>query len=347
LPFAPQASIHDVAAQPTIYDVARLAGVSTSTVSRAFARPGRVHPDTAAKVFIAASELGYRARPLPGLVAAQSRTLALVVTDITNPFYAQIIRGANESAGKLGYRIRISDTQENALVEREWIEQEIATVAGVILASSRMSDSAIRTVAKQRPVVALNRRIPEVPSLLIDNAQGMQRVIEHLSNLGHRSVTYLAGPESSWTDGVRWQALREAGRTFGVRVRRVGPTQKATIEGGFRRVPEIVSMPTTAVIAYNDALAVGIIKGLRRMNFEVPGDVSVVGIDNTLLAQVVEPELTTVASPLRVQGQTAVRQLDAMINGTATTVREPLVMPVSLIERQSTGPCTTDPPRTR
>jgi DNA-binding LacI/PurR family transcriptional regulator len=327
-----------VAVQPTIYDVARRAGVSPSTVSRSFARPGRVHPETAAKVFLAAQELGYRSKPLPGLVSAESRTLALVVTDITNPFYALIIRGAHEASAQLGYSIRISDTQENAQVERDWIEREIATVAGVILASSRMSDSAIRALAKQRPVVALNRRIPEVPNLLIDNEAGMLKVIQHLRGLGHRSATYLAGPESSWTDGVRWHALRDAGQSLGVKVRRIGPTQNPTIEVGFRSVPEIVSVPTTAVIAYNDALAVGVIKGLRRMKYDVPGDVSVVGIDNTLLAQVIEPELTTVASPLRAQGETAVRQLVAMISGAAVSTKEPLVMPVSLIERQSTGP---------
>ena len=322
--------------RPTIYDVARLAGVAASTVSRAFARPGRVNADTAARIFAAARELGYRSTSLPGLAGTSSRTIALVVTDITNPFYAEIIRGTHEAAAELGYSVRLSHTQEDAHIEREWIERELATVDGVVLASSRMSDSAIRTLAKQRPVVVLNRRLPEVPSLLIDNARGMRRAMEHLGELGHTSVTYLAGPEASWTDGVRWLALREAAHELEMKVRRAGPTPSPTIDSGFARVREIMAQPTTAVIAYNDVLAIGVVKGLHRLGLAVPQDVSVVGVDNILLAQVVEPELTTVASPLRTQGQTAVRNLVAMIGGAVPT-GEPLVMPVKLVVRGSTG----------
>jgi len=326
--------------RPTIYDVASRAGVAASTVSRAFARPGRVNADTAAKVFAAARELGYRSKALPGLTGSHSRTLALVVTDITNPFYAEIIRGAHEAAADLGYSIRLSHTQEDPHIEREWIERELSSVEGVVLASSRMSDSTIRTLAKQKPFVVLNRRLPEVPSLLIDNARGMRRALEHLAELGHTSVTYLAGPEASWTDGVRWQALREAGHELDIKVRRVGPVQRPTIDAGFRIVGEVLrqtsGQPTTAVIAYNDVLAIGVVKGLRRRGVAVPDDVSVVGVDNVMLTEVVEPELTTVASPLRSQGQTAVRNLVAMIGG-AVPKGEPLVLPVKLVVRRSTA----------
>jgi LacI family transcriptional regulator len=322
--------------RPTIYDVAKAAGVAASTVSRAFARPGRVNAETAARVFAAARELGYRTTSLPGLTTSKSRTLALVVTDITNPFYAEIIRGAHEAAADLGYFVRLSHTQEDPHLERAWIEHELSTVEGVVLASSRMSDSTIRTLAKQKPVVVLNRRLPEVPSLLIDNGRGMRRALEHLGELGHTSVTYVGGPEASWTDGVRWQALREAGFELNIKIRRVGPIQSPTIDAGFGRVREILAQPTTAVIAYNDVLAIGVIKGLRRLGVAVPGDVSVMGVDNIHLAEVVEPELTTVASPLRAQGQTAVRNLVAMIGGAVPT-GEPVLMPVRLVVRRSTA----------
>lgn len=322
--------------RPTIYDVAKAADVAASTVSRAFARPGRVNPDTAARVFEAARALGYRTTSLPGLTTTRTRTLALVVTDITNPFYAEIIRGAHAAAADLGYTIRISHTQEDARIERDWIEHELSSVEGVVLASSRMSDSTIRTLAKQRPVVVLNRRLPEVPCVLIDNARGMRRAMEHLGELGHSCVTYVSGPEASWTDGVRWQALREAGMELELKVRRVGPAQSPTIDAGFRLVREIMGQQTTAVIAYNDVLAIGVIKGLRRLGVSVPGDVSVIGVDNILLAEVVEPELTTVASPLHAQGQTAVRNLVAMVNGAVPT-GEPQVLPVTLVVRGSTA----------
>ena len=322
--------------RPTIYDVAQAAGVAASTVSRAFARPGRVNAETASRIFEAAQSLGYRTASLPGIASSRTKTLALVVTDITNPFYGDIIRGAHEAAGELGYTLLLSHTQEDAQLEREWTERELRGVEGVLLTSSRMSDQAIRMMAKQKPVIVLNRRLPEVPSILIDNARGVRRAVEHLTELGHDSITYVAGPESSWTDGVRWQALREAAYELDVRVRRVGPCNTPTVQAGFGRAGEIAAHRATAVIAYNDVVAIGVLKGLLRLRLAVPGDVSVVGFDNTLLAEITEPELTTVAAPLHAMGATGVRNLVAMAGG-AVPSREPIVMPVRLVVRRSTG----------
>lgn len=320
---------------PTIYDVAQAAGVAASTVSRAFARPGRVKAETATRIFEVAALLGYRSTALPGLMSSRTGTLALVVTDITNQFYADIIHGAHESARELGYTLLLSHTQEDAQLEREWTERELSAVDGVLLASSRMSDSAIRMMAKQKPVVALNRRLPEVPSILVDNARGMRRALEHLGELGHDAVTYVAGPESSWTDGARWLALREGAYELGLRVRRIGPCNTPTVQAGFGRASEVAAS-STAVIGYNDAVAIGVVKGLTRLGVPVPEAVSVVGFDNTLLGEIIEPELTTVATPLHAMGATAVRNLVAMIGG-AVPSREPIVMPARLVVRRSTG----------
>src|SRR5262245_14246209 len=120
--------------RPTIYDVARTAGVAASTVSRAFARPGRVNARPDAPTTEAWEAPGDGAGALPGRVTARTRSLALVVTDITNPFYADIIRGAHEAAGELGYTVLLSHTQEDAQLEREWTERELRAVEGVLLA---------------------------------------------------------------------------------------------------------------------------------------------------------------------------------------------------------------------
>jgi DNA-binding LacI/PurR family transcriptional regulator len=321
--------------RPTIYDVAEAAGVAASTVSRAFARPGRVNVDTAARVFAAAERLGYRAGALPGLPGTRTRSLALVVTDITNPFYSEVIRGAHEAAGTAGYTILLSHTQEDAQLERDWTERELASVDGVLLASSRMSDSAIRMVAKQKPMVLLNRRIPEVPCVITDNPRGARRAVEHLAELGHTTITYLAGPENSWADGMRWQALREAAVELDLKVRRIGPNTP-TVHAGFQVADDLVRDRATAVVAYNDLLAIGAMKGLKRLRVRVPADVSVVGFDNVVLAEIVEPGLTTVAAPLRAQGITGVRTLIAVIGG-AVPGREPIVLPVKLVVRESTA----------
>ncbi len=325
-----------VKSRVTIYDVAEAAGVAASTVSRAFARPGRVSTETAARIFAAARELGYRSTSLPAVTGSVSRTVALVVTDITNPFYAEIIRGVHEAATGLGYTVVLSHTMEDPHVERAWIEHELPAVDGVVLASSRMSDSAIRMLAKQKPVVVLNRRLPEVPSLLIDNARGMRRAMEHLGELGHTSVTYVSGPEASWTDGMRWHALREAGYELEMVVHRVGPVNTPTIDAGSRMVEAILANPATAIVCYNDAVAIGVIKGLHSRDIRVPDEVSVIGVDNTQLGEVVDPELTTVASPLRDQGRTALRTVVAMAAGDAPNLK-PLLLPVRLVVRESTA----------
>ncbi len=104
----------------------------------------------------------------------------------------------------------LADAQESGALEREALERAVSTVEVVVLATSRMSDSAIRMTAKQRPVVVLNRAVTDVPCVITDNPRGMRRAVEHLAGLGHRRITYVAGPEASWADGMRWRSLREA-----------------------------------------------------------------------------------------------------------------------------------------
>lgn len=325
-------------ARPTIYDVAREAGVAASTVSRAYARPGRVNADTARAIFEAAQRIGYRSGRLSGVGPATTRTtraIALIIADVTNPFYGEIIKGAYEAANEAGYKLVLAHTSESPDVERTAIEQELAQVDGVVIASSRMTDSALRMVAKQKAVVLLNRVIPEVSCIVTDNQRGTKRAAEHLGMLGHEGIVYVAGPEASWSDGVRWRALREAGLELTLDIRRAGPNEP-TILAGYRAAPRIVELGASAVLAYNDQLAIGVMKGLRQLGRRVPDDVSVVGFDNIIFDELVEPGLTTVAAPLYQMGATGVRNCVAVARG-ALHSGPPLVLPVTLVERGSTA----------
>src|SRR3954453_17165551 len=144
----------------TIYDVARAAGVAPSTVSRAFSRPGRVNAGTAERVRTVADELGYRTNPLArALSTARTGMVALMVSDVGNPFYAEVIRGAQTAASAAGCTILLADAQESGRRERSALERLLPTVDGVVLAGTRMADSAIRMIAKQKPVVVLNRAV--------------------------------------------------------------------------------------------------------------------------------------------------------------------------------------------
>ena len=168
---------------------------------------------------------------------------------------------------------------------------------GVILSASRMGDQAIRNVAKRTPVVLLNRTVAEVSSVISDNVHAIKKATEHLVGLGHTSICYLAGPEASWADGMRWRGLREAGLDLDLQVRRLGPFLP-TIRGGSQAAEQWAARPSTGVIAYNDLMAIGFMQGVMAAGRSVPRDVSVIGFDNILDGTLVEPHLTTIASPL-------------------------------------------------
>jgi LacI family transcriptional regulator len=321
---------------PTIYDVGREAGVAASTVSRAYARPGRVNADTAQRIFEAAERLGYRSRTTrhPRVRTAQ-KAIALVVADVTNPFYGDIIKGAYEATREAGYQLILSHTNESPKVERQTIEQELAQVDGLVIASSRMTDSALRMVAKQKAVVLLNRSIPEANCVLNDAERGIRRAVEHLASLGHDRITYVAGPETSWSDGMRWRSLRQSAAGLGLEARRLGPYEP-TVLAGLTAALRVAETDATAVQAYNDQLAIGIVKGLSRLGIPVPEQVSVVGFDNIIFDELVEPQLTTIASPLYRMGFTGVQNCIAVAQGARTSGR-PLVLPVRLVVRRSTA----------
>lgn len=322
---------------PTIYDVAKAAGVAASTVSRAFSRPGRVNAETAERIRTAAQTLGYRTNPLArALPTGRTSMIAVIISDITNPFYFGIIRGAQAAAAEAGFTMLLADAQESDVLEREALDRAIPTVEGIVLASSRMSDSAIRMTAKQRPMIVLNRAVADVPSLVTDNPHGVRCAVEHFANLGHRTITYVAGPEASWADGIRWRSLRESAADLGLQARRLGP-YKPNVAGGEQAAADLVRKQPTAVLAYNDQLAIGVIRGLTAMGTVVPDDVSIIGFDNIFAADLVTPRLTTVAAPLQALGGTAVHNLLAIINGAQSRASEPMVLPTRLVERASTA----------
>ena len=321
----------------TIYDVAAAAGVSPSTVSRAFSRPGRVSASTAERIRRIAADMGYRihsssqAQPI-----GHTSIIALVVADVTNPFYNEIVGGAESALAEADFTMLLANTHGSGPLERGALERVIPVVEGIVLATTIMPDSAIRMIAKQRPTVVLNRAVSDVPSIVTDIPGGTRRAVEHLAELGHHTITYAAGPEESWTDGMRWRALRQAALDLRLQGRRIGPFD-ATVTGGAHAADELVRHPTSAVITYNDQMAIGLIRRLTHLRVGVPDKVSVIGFDNIFPAELVTPPLTTLAAPLRAMGAAAVRTLLAMIHGAHPRIGDPTVLPVRLVVRESTA----------
>lgn len=328
----------DAARTPiTIYDVAKAAGVAPSTVSRAFARPGRVNAETAARIRRVAEEIGYRANPVrQAPVTSQTRLLGLMISDVANPFYAQLIRGAQVAATQAGYEILLADCRESAIRERAALERLVPVVEGFVIGSSRMADSALRAIAKQRPMIVLNRELRDVPSVITDYVAGVHAAIDLLRTLGHDAVVYVAGPEASWADGVRFRALRDYGTATGLHTHKVGPFLP-TFEGGTAAGRVLLEKPPTAVIAYNDLMAIGVMHALIAAGVKIPEQVSVIGFDDILTSRLVLPTLTTVAAPTRQMGITAVNNVLAIIKGAKHGGGEALVMPIQLKVRGSTG----------
>lgn len=325
---------------PTIYDVAAAAGVAPSTVSRAFSRPGRVRSETAAHIRAVAEELGYRTSPLARTLATtRTRMLALMVSDVANPVYAAMIRGAQTEAADAGFVVLLEDARESGTVEREALERVLPVVEGIVLGGSRMSDSTIRTIAKQRPLIVLNRDVAGVLSVVTDNARGTRRVVEHLGSLGHDQLTYVSGPEASWANGARLRAFRESCHELQLGARTTAAFAP-TVEGGVNAATSLLEdrdqLPT-AVVAYNDLMAIGVVRGFQQAGVQVPLDVSVTGFDDILVSQLVSPPMTTVATPLRSMGATAVQNLLAVLKGAQPHADRAFVLPARLVVRGSTA----------
>jgi DNA-binding LacI/PurR family transcriptional regulator len=326
---------------PSIYDVATAAGVAPSTVSRALSKPGRVSFRTAEHVRQVAAQLGYRAETRQRRLEGPSTSmLAMVVADITNPVFFGMIRGAERTALHAGYTLVLAETQESETAERALLERIRPSVDGIILTSSRMSDAVIRTVAKTAPIVVLNRLVDQVPSVASDNVKAVKRAVEHLVGVGHRSLTYLAGPEASWADGMRWRGLLEAGHELDIKVRRIGPSLP-TLAGGRQAAEQWLTAPTTGVVAYNDLVAIGFLQAMREHGIDVPGEVSVIGFDNIRDAELIQPALTTIASPLRSLGSAAVNHLLKTSLIPQQRGDDSVVLPARVVVRASTGPAAT------
>lgn len=325
----------------TIYDVARVTGVSPSTVSRTFARPGQVRYATVERIRAAAEEVGYHSEVIHRPIAPSAirrGTIALVIADISNPVFFELIRGAEEEAAQNGYLLLLAHTRESGVIEREALDRSADMVDGVILSSTRMSDSAVRTMARQKPTVIINRVVTGVPSIYVDHVGAAHQVMTHLQVLGHTRVLYVAGPAASWANGMRWQAIKDYAAVNGISVTSI-QAPAPTMDGGAALAEQVRRLAPGAIVAFNDLIALGLIKSLRGHGLRTPGDYSIVGFDNSSGADLVDPGLTSIASPQYTLGATAVRTLLALsAHGAARPTQDHSVkIPSRLVVRGSTG----------
>jgi LacI family transcriptional regulator len=319
----------------TIRDVATRAGVAPSTVSRALSDPGRVHPVTRARIVQAAQEVDYR--PSGRESAAARRSIALLIPDIANPFFAEITRGTQMELRAAGFTQILADTEESRTVE-EWSLRRVGELAdGVILTATRLTDGQLRAMARTTPMVLINHPVPGLRSVHLDTATGFGQAVAHLASLGHRRVVYIAGPDGYWPDVTRWTAIQEAAEQAGMAAVRIGPFTP-TFAAGAAAADAALQHRATACLAFNDLLAAGTIRRLQQRGLSVPRDISVVGCDDTFAAELCSPPLTTVTGDLQRLGRVAVQNLLALLElEDEADTAGPATLPTHLTVRGSTG----------
>jgi LacI family transcriptional regulator len=332
---SPRAKRPKAFSSPTIYDIAQLAGVNPSTVSRALNKPGRINPVTEAKVRAAAEQLNYRVNPMArSLPTGRTKMLAVIVADITNPMFFDAVRGAELAASSSGYTTVIAESQESSRNEAAALERIIPSVDGVVLATTRLSEQEIESIAKSKPVVLMNRKVAGVADVVPNVMPGVDAAIKHLRELGHSQIAFVAGPQAAWMSAHRWQLILDAAIDNGMKVVEIGPNEP-TFEGGKQALRLVQASGVTGVIAYNDLIAIGLMKAAQELGINIPEDLSVIGFDDIFGAELTTPALTTIKSPLEQAGQQAVNLLMALLDGEPLEPQPELV--TRLVLRQSSA----------
>lgn len=333
----------------TIREVAKRAGVAPITVSRVLNNSGYVQAATRARVEQAAAELNYVPNMLAhSLRSSRTQTLALVVADITNPFWTTVARGVEDVANGQGFNVIYCNTDENPAKQGQYVDMLLRRrVDGVLLVPadsvSEESRQAVRALQAQRvKVVVLDRRIDgvAVDSVRGDSVGGARQLTEHLLALGHRVIGCLSGPAnlSVTADRVAGysQALAAAGVAVDETLIRYGAF---TVESGHALLSELLrrSPRPTAVFAANNFLAVGALRAARAAGLQVPGDLSLAVFDDLPASFVATPFLTVAAQPAYALGATAARLLLARLHGDGEPALVTAVLPTELIVRGSTA----------
>jgi LacI family transcriptional regulator len=324
----------------TIKEVARKAGVSTATVSNVLNDARKVRPETQKRVLAAARRLGYTPNTAArSLAAGRSSTLGLVVPDIGNPFFPEIIRAFQESANSSGLEAVVMNTGYDAQRTRGVIERLVSLqVPGAAFFTTQV-DRGIKEALAARNIAAVYMDYGNpshgISSIVVNYRQGMLEAITHLRDLGHRRIGLVGGPAHGAGAQRRKAAFLEGLETNGLEGRAID--SDFSVQGGYFSCSKLLaSFDCTAVIAANDLMAIGALHLAYDRQIAVPGRLSIIGFDDITFAQFTQPALTTVAVPRAEIGRVAFDSLSALMKN-AGTAGETHEIPTHLVVRQTTA----------
>jgi LacI family transcriptional regulator, repressor for deo operon, udp, cdd, tsx, nupC, and nupG len=347
-------------AQPTMSDVARRAGVSTATVSRAISQPERVSPQFRRRIQKVVRELGYTINvSARSLRRNDTGMILVVVPDIGNPFFSKLLKGIEHEARKFSYSILIGDTEHAAARVEIYARQLDARRAdGLILLNGRTphfqgfrvtSDVAAQLALPQYPIVVVSERIPgsRLPTVGIDNVAAAKEAVLHLADLGHRRIAHIAGPKGNILTNERRRGYRAALTARGLTA---DPDLLVfgdfSIASGRRSARALLLNPTppTAIFCANDEMAMGAIAEIKASGRSVPRDVSVVGFDDIEFAEIFDPPLTTVRQPRFDMGQLAMSLIGKALRGECLPAEETTLESEFIIRASTSGAPADKPP---
>ncbi|WP_406004947.1 LacI family transcriptional regulator [Streptomyces sp. NBC_00637] len=323
------------AAEPrkvTINDVARSAGVSRQTVSRALNDKGEIDGDTKQRVLDAARALGYRpSRFARGLVRQDTMTIGLVIPDLLNPFFTEVAAAALEAARTRGWHVVVYDTTDRAEEERGTL-QVITSQVDAVIGYFSCSESELESYTRGMPVVLIGRegRSARFSSIRIDGEQGVHAAIAHLAAKGHRHIGMLDHPTRG-RPSIRHDWFTAAARAHGIDAGLVVGTEQTADGGGAALRSLLAARPeVTAVFTFNDIIAIGALREARRLGRTVPHELAVIGFDGLQLGTLVEPPLSSVALDTRALGALAIEQVARLLTGRDPLAADDLVVRAEL-----------------
>lgn len=321
----------------TITDVARHAGVSLSTVSRVMNGNPSVDPALAERVRAVAVELGYTASPLArSLVLGRTQTVAVVVPDLGNPTFQAILRGLSRAAATSGFHVLIADSAEQVREERVLAIETRRRTDGLILCAPRMpADELEALLPEVGPVVLVNRfATAPAPTVAADYGAALRGLADHLHELGHRRMIYLAGVERSASNAARLAALA-AFRTDHPDITLTELPSGTDFDSGAAAADAVLATDATAVLAFNDLVAMGLLSTVTARGVRVPEDLSITGFDDIPFARYTSPPLTTASVPAEELGARAWGAMNAVLSGDDTP--QSVRLSPEVVVRGSTG----------
>lgn len=330
---------------PTITDVAKRAGVAPITVSRVINNSGYASEATRKRVEEAVSELGYVPNTLArGLRSKRTNTLALVMTDITNPFFTLIARGVEDTASAAGFTVIFCNTDESESEEEKYT-QILAQkqVDGVLLVPACSNPKSVAFLqSKDIAVVLLDRSVPGVSadSVRCDSRNGATQLIKYLIELGHTQITTITGPQGVSTSEERVKGYQQALSAAGLSDHEEIYYGAFTQASGYELTMQVLAsrQRPTAIFGANNFISIGILKALRDSGVNVPEEIAVVGFDDLPTTLVIDPILTVAAQPAYEMGQKATELLIARLAEKAPQKHQEIILPTAIIKRRSSGP---------